>query len=263
MKEFILNIFDSSKWADGPNITLFGFWHFLYIFIIIAATIVVAVLTYKCKRETKTKILNIYAGLIVFVYISDLFIMPLYGVSYSGYIDKLPFHICTLMCPLIILSRNIKVLHPLKKVVAVLSIVSTLMYITYPGTAVGEVSPFVYRIVQTFVYHGLVFGYGVLSVTTGDVTLGFKKIYEEALALIFIMCWALFGNKLYAGIDVLGGGSYDWFFVTGRTFPFVPSNIMPLVVVVCIFAMCVIIQGIFKIVYKQLEKKKLMHYMYN
>ena len=117
------------------------------------------------------------------------------------------------------------------------------MYLTYPGSALGEISPFVYKVVQTFVYHGLVFGYGVISITTGDVKLQFKKIYHELIALALIIIWAYLGNLAYA--------DYDWFFLTGSTFPFIqPSWLMPFVVLACVFAMCAIIHLIFFFIYK-------------
>lgn len=263
MQDFLIKFFDDDKWSNGPSIELFGLWHILYVVLIIGLTIFVACKTFKKSREVKDKVLGIYAGLILFVYIADFFIMPFYVGGLGSVLDKLPFHICTLMGVLIMLSRYVKVLKPIKKVVAVLSVVSSLMYMTYPGSAIGDISPFVYKVIQTFVFHGLVFGYGVLSITTGDVKLGFKKIYEEAIALVFIMCWANFGNTAYRALESTGGSTYDWFFITGSTFPFIPAKVMPLVVIICIFAMCAIIQFIFRIMYKQLEKKNLTSYLNN
>ena len=52
----------------------------------------------------------------------------------------------------------------------------------------------------------------------------------------------------------------DWFFVTGSTYPFIPAWLMPLVVLVLVFAMCAIIHLIdyaVKILLKKRQNKKI------
>lgn len=122
------------------------------------------------------------------------------------------------------------------------------MYITYPGSALGDIGTFSYKVVQTFVFHGLVFSWGVLSLTTGSITLKFKNIWKQAIGILIIMVWATFGNYAYA--------DYNWFFLMSSPFAFIPDSFAPLAVFVAIFAMCAIIYSIDLIVKKICKKCK-------
>lgn len=87
--------------------------------------------------------------------------------------------------------------------------------------------------------------------TTGAVSLSFKTIWKEAVAIVVLIAWAFFGNYTYSSAE----HHYDWFFVTGSTFPFIPSWLMPFVVLVAIFAMCALIYLIDFVVKKIINKK--------
>ena len=78
-------------------------------------------------------------------------------------VDKLPFHICTLLCPVIAFTQFNKRFACIKEPVAFLSVISPLMYIVYPGSALGTESPFCYEIIQTFVYHGVLLAYCLIA----------------------------------------------------------------------------------------------------
>ena len=155
-------------------------------------------------------------------------------------VDKLPFHICTLMGCLIPFAQFNKKFDKIKDVICCLSIVASLMYITYPGSAIGDVLPWCYKVVQTFVFHGLVFAWGVISLATGAIKLEFKNIWKELVAILIIIVWASFGNNAYSNEL----HHYDWFFITGSTFPFVPTWLMPFAVLAAVYAMCAIIFSI-------------------
>lgn len=114
------------------------------------------------------------------------------------------------------------------------------MYLTYPGSALGGVSPICYRVVQTFLFHGALLGYGVLSVTTKQVELDVKKVWKELVVIVVIACWASIGNALYE----TSTHHYDWFFLTGSTFPFIPKPLMPFAVIIAVFGMVMIIYGL-------------------
>ena len=167
-------------------------------------------------------------------------------------VDKLPFHICTLMGIMIPFVQFNKKFDKIKDVVACLSIVASLMYITYPGSALGGVTPWCYKIVQTFVFHGFVFAWGVISVATGSVRFDFKNIWKELVAILLIILWASFGNNTYSHDD----HHFDWFFITGSTFPFIPSWLMPFVVLVAVYGMCAIIFSIDLMVKKIVVRNK-------
>ena len=68
------------------------------------------------------------------VYIGDFLIQPLSREGAMS-VDKLPFHRCTLLCPVIAFTQFIKRFVCIKEPVALLSIISPLMYIVYPCSA--------------------------------------------------------------------------------------------------------------------------------
>ena len=89
------------------------------------------------------------------------------------------------------------------------------------------------------------FAWGVLSLTTGFSKLEFKNIWKELVGLVIIIIWAAFGNAAYSH----EGHHFDWFFITGSTFPFVPKWLMPFAVLTAVFGMFAIIlldSGIWK-----------------
>lgn len=230
-----------------PEITLFSGWHFMYIALIIGLTLGLVFLIRNKSEKTKILVTKIICYALVIVYIADFFIMPLYGVEMGGYLDKLPFHFCTSVGILAAFVQFNKSFKWAKQPVAALAIVSTLMYITYPGSALGGIGAFSYKVVQTFVYHGLLFAWGVLFVTTKQTELKWKDIWKPLLLIVSICLWAAFGNAVYA--------DYDWCFITGSTFPFIPTWLMPIVVVAAVFAMISIIYLINFITIKIIKKK--------
>ena len=257
MREIFVKIFNNA-W-EVPEITLFSIWHIMYIALIVGLTIGAAFILKNKSQETKTKVLNILAIAAIASYILDFFIMPIARVKGNPELvgdidlDKLPFHICTLIGCLIPFAQfNTKLKNSkVKDVVVCLAIVASLMYITYPGSALGGVGAFCYKVVQTFLFHGLVFAWGVLSLTTKSAELKFKTIWKQAVGIAIIIVWAALGNSIYSN----DAKSFDWFFITGSTFPFIPKPLMPLVVLVAVFGMCAIIYSIDLIVKKVIAKK--------
>lgn len=251
MRNFLLKMFQAE---GGPEITLFSIWHIMYIVLIVGLTIGVAFLLKGKSQKIKNLVLSILAIAGVGVYIADFFIMPLARTSGTIDIDKLPFHICTfigIMIPFAQFNSRAKNCSSFKEVVACLAIVSSLMYVTYPGSALGGVGTFSYKVMQTFIFHGLVFGWGVLSLTTGYASLHFKNIWKQLIGILIIMIWATLGNYTYA--------DYNWFFLKTSIFPFIPDALMPLAVLVAVFGMCAIIYSIdllTKKVFKSLSNKK-------
>ena len=176
MRELLLKIFSNN--VGGPDITLFGLFHILYFLIIIGSTFALCYFTFNKSKETKKKILDIMATILVCLYLGDFFIHPFIHGENALIVDKLPFHICTISCPLIAITRIFpnKTKH-IQHAVPVLGLIGSLMYITCPNGAVGEgIKAFSYVILQTFMYHGLLFAYGVMTLTTGENKLEYKKI---------------------------------------------------------------------------------------
>lgn len=253
MRDFFLNLF---QLEGGPEITLFSIWHIMYILIIVGGTIGIAFALKNKSAKTKTVVLNILAIATIATYILDFFAMPLNRFNGDSTrqlidLDKLPFHICTfigILVPFAQFNTAAKRGSSFREVVACLAIVSSLMYITYPGSALGDIGTFSYKVVQTFVFHGFLFSWGVISLTTGSIALKFKNIWKQLVGILVVMVWATFGNYLYA--------DYNWFFLKSSIFPFIPDSLMPLAVLGAVFAMCAIIYSIDLVVKKIAKKNK-------
>ena len=243
MREFFVNLFETRE--EPFDVTLYSVWHILYVVIIFAAIIGMAFYLRKKDASTKERVLNFIAYSLVVVYIGDFFIQPLFREGAMN-VDKLPFHICTLLCPVIAFTQFNKRFACIKEPVAFLSVISPLMYIVYPGSALGTESPFCYEIIQTFVYHGVLLAYGVLLMTTKTVMPNIKNSYKSLIGIGITIIWAAFGNVVYS--EEGWGKGFDWFFITGKTFPFIPQILMPLVVAACTYGMVIAIYGIYYLI---------------
>jgi hypothetical protein len=191
----------------------------------------------KNKSGTaKKKTINLFAYLTIGLYVADFFIMPL-SDSYSGIsVYKLPFNICTIMAVLVPFVQFNSKFAKIKTPVVTLSITSSLMWMCYPGSALGGQPPFSYIIFQTFMYHGFLFSWGVLNLALGEIVLNIKRIWKEFIGILLILVWAAFGNTIY-------DGAQNWFFIQKSIFPFLSDQIMPVMVVFCVFGCCLIVYG--------------------
>ena len=236
MKDFFAWLF--SEKTSSLKIGLFDQWHFLYLFIIFGGTLLLALLFRNKDEFKKEKVLRLFAYLTFGLYVADFFIMPL-SDSYSGIsVYKLPFNICTMMAVFVPFVQFNKRLKPIKSVVVVLSVASSLMWMCYPGSALGGQPPFCYLIFQTFMYHGLLFCWAALNLAYGEVKLDIRKIWKDFIGILVILVWAAFGNTVY-------DGNHNWFFIEKSIFPFLKDEIMPFAVVGAVFAVCLVIYGIY------------------
>jgi hypothetical protein len=137
----------------------------------------------------------------------------------------------------------------IKKVVVSLSVTASLMWMCYPGSALGGQPPFSYIIFQTFMYHGFLFSWGVLNLSFGKVTFDFKKIWQELVGILIVLVWADFGNTIY-------GRENNWFFIETSIFPFLKDSIMPVAVVFSVFGSCFVVHCIYYIVRSICNLKK-------
>ena len=202
-------------------------------FIILGGSVLLAIHFKNKASEEKTKILRLFAYLTIGIYIADFFLMPL-SDSYNGISqDKLPFHVCTLTGVFVPFAQFNKKFTPVKHVIVTLAVASSLMWMCYPGSALGGQPPFSYIIFQTFMFHGFLFCWGFLNLALGAVTLDFRKIWKEFIAVLLILVWAAFGNAVYE--------NQNWFFIKSSIFPFLPDKIMPPVVVFCVFGTCFVV----------------------
>ena len=226
MKDFFAWLFSQNN--STLQITLFDRWHFLYLFITAFMAIFFPLYFRNRSEKAKDKVIEVFAYLVIGLYVADFFIMPL-SDSYNGISTyKLPFNLCTVMAVLVPFVQFNQKFAPIKGVVVTLSVTSSLMWMCYPGSALGGQPPFSYVIFQTFMYHALLFCWGVFNLAFGKVTLSFKRIWRELVAILIMLVWAAFGNTVY-------DDGMNWFFIESSIFPFLPDKIMPPVVVFCVF----------------------------
>ena len=208
MRDLFFKLFESSHFNTGIKITPFSVPHIVYMLLIFGTAFLLYFLFRKKETDKKVKVLRILAYLLILSYLSDFFMHEF--VYTSGYLnmDKLPFHDCTVLCPLVGIvqfNRNgKKIIEP----IAMLSILAPLMYLCYPAS-VGEGEPWCYQAVQTMFYHGTLFVWGVLTVAFGEVKPNIKKCYTSAILLVLITLWAKLGNVLM---------QHNWFFLEEDAF---------------------------------------------
>jgi hypothetical protein len=247
MKEFFTWLFSQNN--SSLQIGLFDIWHFLYLFIIFGGSIGLSLLFRHKEQQAKEKLVRIFAYLTIGLYVADFFIMPL-SDSYNGIsVYKLPFNICTIMAVMVPFVQFNSKFKGIKTPVVVLSMASSLMWMCYPGSALGGQPPFSYVIFQTFMYHGFLFCWGFLNLALGEVVLDIKKIWKEFVGILMILVWATFGNTIYEG-------EHNWFFIEKSIFPFLADEIMPPVVVFCVFGVCLVVYGVYYWVKAIAGKKK-------
>lgn len=245
MKDFIRMLFSQNN--SALEIDLFDAWHFMYLAVILGGAILLSIICKNKTEQTKTRIVRIFAYLTIGLYVADFFIMPL-SDSYSGIsVYKLPFNICTIMAVLVPFVEFNPRFAGIKKVVVVLSVTSSLMWMCYPGSALGGQPPFSYIIFQTFMYHGFLYIWGFLNMSLGKVTLDFRKIWQELVGILMILVWADFGNTVY-------GRENNWFFIETSIFPFLRDSVMPIAVVASVFGSCFVVYCIYYAVRAALRK---------
>lgn len=250
MKDFIAWLFSENN--SNLRIGLFDIWHFLYLFIIFGGSILIALLFRKKSQQTRDQTLRIFAYLTIGLYAADFLIMPL-SDSYSGIsVYKLPYNICTIMAVLVPFVQFNPKFKPIKSAVVTLSIASSLMWMCYPGSALGGQPPFSYIIFQTFMYHGFLFAWGFLNLAFGEVKLKIQKIWKELIGIFMILLWAAFGNAVY-------DGEQNWFFIESSIFPFLSDEIMPVMVVLSVFGVCLVVYGTYYFVRALTTKKQPAH----
>ena len=246
MKEFFAWLFSENN--SELQIGLFDMWHFLYLFIVFGGSIFLGCFFRKKSDAAKDKVIRLFAYLTIGLYLADFFIMPL-SDSYSGISAyKLPFNICTIMAVLVPFVEFNPKFKAIKGPVVTLAMAGSLMWMCYPGTALGGQPPFCYLIFQTFMYHGFLFCWGFLNLSLGSVKMDIRKIWKEFVGILMIFAWAKFGNTIY-------DADYNWFFIEKAIFPFLTDEMMPFAVIFGVFGVCLCLYGIYYAVAAAAKKK--------
>ncbi len=206
MRELFFKLFEMSHFNTGIKITAFSIPHLVYMVLIIGG-IVLGYLALRHKgEESKERALRFLAYAVVISYLSDFFV---HEFVYGGMnMDKLPFHICTVLCPLAAIAQFNRNGHKIAEPVAILAILAPLMYLVYPAS-IGDGEPWCYQAVQTMFYHGTLMAWGVLSLALGRVKPVLRNCWKCALLLVAITLWAKLGNVLL---------EHNWFFLNEDAF---------------------------------------------
>ena len=259
MNEFLIKVLGWTGEDGGIAIKAFNIWHIIYV-LIIAGVITGAVFAMRGRKaETHKKVLNILSICVLCWYITNFFLQPFVRGNNQLNIDKLPFHSCTLMSIVAVFAQFSKK-EWFKEVSVTLAMSGALMYLTYPSTAFGGAAPWSFKVIETMVFHSALFSWGFLSLTTGQVKLHYKNMYMPLIGLVIIAVWATIGNVCY-NVSYLGDGEhahYDWFFLTGSSFPF-PPYLMPFLVIIAVYGVIAcfyLINYVCEIINKKISSKK-------
>lgn len=235
----------------------FSIAHIVYLVLIIGAIVGTIFYLRNKSDDKKKKVINLCVNIALGLYIADFFLMPFSEAGID--IDKLPFHICTLMSIMCFLARHTKFFSKYKTTFTLMGLIGALMYLTYPS-GVPSADGYSYRIVQTVLYHGLMIAQGVFAIAFGDLDLRWKSIKYDLVAIVAMALWAFIGNTLYSGVveEVceIGGGlthtikvydhDFNWFFVKHDALYIFDDNIdvyfAPFAMIAVIFGMSALIR---------------------
>lgn len=247
MRNFFFKLFRDVPFGTSVEISSFNIWHILYLAAIFGCIIGGAFVLRKKSMDVKEKVLKTLAFLLMFSYLTDFFVHDFVYADFNSatgeYVgaglnmDKLPFHICTVMCPIIVFTQFNKRFEKFLEPVAALAIVAPMMYLTYPSTGVGG-EPWCYRVVQTMFFHGVELAWGVLTLAAGKTALKWKNIWKVEVLLVGITLWAKLGNEM------LG---YNWFFLRENPFGIAVLDkgwLLPILTPTAIFIIATAVYGI-------------------
>ncbi len=253
MYQFLHNILQDQTYE--PRFTMYDPWHILYLVLLFASIGLTVLLLRKRDTHVKKKAIAWSLNIAFSLYMADLFIMPFSQGCID--VDKLPFHICTLMSILCFFSRHNEFMGRFQSTFALMGLIGGLIYVFCPsGVATGEVSIFCYRILQTLTFHGLMIGYGVYSIAFDDIKFRLRDCGRDALIIAITIVWALIGNNLYEGLE---GRTFNWCFVSSDPLGIIPQSVamyvMPFVVFSIIFFSTLLIRLFYHIIRKKIANK--------
>lgn len=212
MRELFFKLFQRFPLGTDIEVVPFKLAHIIYLVLFAGAIVGGYFLLRNKTTEQKARVMRILVYYIVISYLSDFFVHEfgdadfVEGIGWVGAglnIDKLPFHICTVLCPLAAFVEFNGFFKRFKEPVVVLSCLAPLMYLAYPsGIASGE--PWCYTVVQAMLYHGVLLAWGILSVSLGLVKIDIKRCWHTGVLLVGITLWAKLGSVLL---------EHNWFFL--------------------------------------------------
>ena len=206
MRNLFIKLFEMSHFNTGISITPFSISHIVYL-VLIFGSIIGCWLSFRNKgAEKKEKLLRFLAYALVTSYLSDFFV---HEFVYGGLnTDKLPFHICTVLCPLVCFAQFNRNGGKIKEPIAILATLAPMMYLCFPAS-VGDGEPWCYQAVQTMFFHGVLMAWGILNLALGAVKPDIRHCWHSGIVLVGITLWAKLGNVLM---------EHNWFFLEEDAF---------------------------------------------
>ncbi|MBE6958574.1 MAG: hypothetical protein E7447_05435 [Ruminococcaceae bacterium] len=206
MRELFLKLFSMSHFNTGISITAFSIPHIVYLVLIFGGVVAAWFALRKKDAQVKEKAMRFLAYALALSYLSDFFVHDfVYG---EMNIDKLPFHICTVLCPLTCIAQFNRNGNKIKEPIVLLAVLAPMMYLCYPAS-IGDGEPWCYQAVQTMFYHGVLMAWGILNLALGVVKPDLKNCWKAAVLLVGITLWAKLGNLLL---------EHNWFFLEEDAF---------------------------------------------
>ena len=241
LRDILIKIFRQD--VGSIAIEMYNWVHILYLVLIVGSIVGVYFLFKDKSKETQSLVLKINAIVLIGLYLTDFLVHPfMYGGQDALIVDKLPYHICTLSAILIaIINIFPNKTKAIRVPVTLLGLIGAFYYVFIPSGVTGpDVMAFCYKEIQTFVYHGVLLGYGVLALLFGDIKPDFKKCWIDAIVVVAIILISLGANAAYS---IPEEHQYDWFFTTGISFG-IPPGIMPFIIFGVFFGTEMVIYGI-------------------
>ena len=208
MRNLFFKLFEMSHFDTGIQVTAFSVPHIVYMVLIFGGIFLAWRLLRNKTAQQKEKALRFLAYALVISYLSDFFVHEFVYGGEGLNTDKLPFHICTVLCPLMAMAQFNRNGNKIKEPVAILACLAPLMYLCYPAS-IGDGEPWCYQAVQTMFYHGVLLAWGILSVAFGAVEAKLSNCWKSGILLVAITLWAKLGNVLL---------DHNWFFLQEDAF---------------------------------------------
>lgn len=170
--------------------------HLILLAIAFSISIIFYFTFFRKSKDVKQKALDVVAIIMLVLYLADFGLQPFWNGGLC--IDKFPFHICTLLSILIcFVSFNDKC-KKFKNSIAVLSFLSAIMFLFIPVNYFNRyIMWYSYSMLQPFIYHSLLFTWGLCTMAFGLVDLPFKKCWHTMIIVVLISLWATLGNLIY------------------------------------------------------------------
>ena len=252
MRELFFKLFAMSHFNTGIKVSAFSVPHLVYAILIIGSIVLGWLALRNKTAEVHERALRFLAYALAISYLSDFFVHEFVYGEMS--MDKLPFHICTVLCPLVAIAQFNRNGHKIVEPVAILAILGPLMYLSYPAN-IGSGEPWCYQAVQTMFYHGTLMAWGVLNLALGVVQPVLRNCWKCAVLLGSITLWAKLGNVLL---------EHNWFFLSEDAFYIglvadgvIPKWALMIINPVVFFAAVLAVYGVVALIRRASRKKVL------